>query len=101
MTYPKLSSKEYEVLRLLVAQGEMYGLELVESSGGALSRGTVYVTLSRMNDKGYVESRSEPSPPGDRAPRRLFKATGLGVSAYRAAEAGSRAFALSEGAWAS
>lgn len=88
------------MLRLLIANGEMYGLELVDNSNGELKRGTVYVTLSRMDEKGYVESRVESDAPGDRAPRRLYKATGLGARAYRAAEAGSRAFAGLEGAWA-
>ena len=100
MSYPKLSSKEYEVLRLLVTRGEMYGLELVENSNGALGRGTVYVTLSRMGDKGYVESRMEDGAPGDRAPRKLFKASGLGARAFRATEAASLAFASPEVAWA-
>ena len=37
----------------------MFGLQLVEQSNGGLKRGTVYVTLGRMQDKGYVESRTE------------------------------------------
>jgi PadR family transcriptional regulator, regulatory protein PadR len=88
------------VLRLLIAQGEMYGLELVERSGGELKRGTVYVTLSRMGDKGYVESRPEAEAPSDRAPRRLYYATGLGTRAFNAAQAASRAFMGLEGVWA-
>ena len=32
----------------------MYGLELVTESEGALKRGTVYVTLGRLEEKGYV-----------------------------------------------
>ena len=37
----------------------MYGLQLVEQSEGALKRGTVYVTLGRMEAKGLVESEQE------------------------------------------
>ena len=32
---------------------------MIESSEGELKRGTIYVTLERMGDKGYVESREE------------------------------------------
>ena len=75
---PTLSGKEMVVLGLL-AGGEMYGLELVEASDGRLKRGTVYVTLNRMADKGYVESRQE-RPQGDAIglPRRLYRPTALG-----------------------
>jgi PadR family transcriptional regulator, regulatory protein PadR len=100
MDYPKLSPKEQEVLRLLIAKGEMYGLGLVNESSGQLKRGTVYVTLSRMAEKGFVESRVEDVAPGEGPPRRCYKASGLGVRAYRAAEAASRAFMGLEGAWA-
>jgi len=99
MDYPKLSGKEAEILRLLIASGEMYGLELVKNSNGQLKRGTVYVTLDRMEDKGYVESVREEVTPGDGPPRRIYSATGLGVRAYRAMEHAARAFAGLEGAW--
>ena len=85
MDFPRLAPKEAEVLRLLLAHGEMYGLEMVHRST-TLKRGTVYVTLSRMADKGYVESRYETVSPGDGPPRRLYKATGLGQRTYRALE---------------
>ena len=85
MTFPRLAPKEAEVLRLLLANGEMYGLEMVQRST-SLKRGTVYVTLSRMADKGYVESRYETVSPGEGPPRRLYKPTGLGARTYRALE---------------
>src|SRR5437868_649678 len=99
MDIPRLSAKEAEVLRLLLANGEMYGLELVTTSQ-VLKRGTVYVTLSRMAEKGYVESRQEAVAPGDGPPRRLYRATGLGVRAYRTLEHAARLFAGGEVAWA-
>ena len=55
---PTLSNKERVILELLVS-GPKYGLELVDDSRGALKRGTVYVTLGRMEQKGLVESRHE------------------------------------------
>jgi hypothetical protein len=54
----RLSRTEHLILDLLQDR-EGFGLELVERSGGALKRGTVYVTLARMQDKGYVTSRTE------------------------------------------
>ena len=56
---PTLSSKESLILSLLAAGRPLYGLELVAASKGQLKRGTVYVTLGRMEDKGYVESELE------------------------------------------
>jgi DNA-binding PadR family transcriptional regulator len=100
MDIPRLSAKEAEVLRLLIANGEMYGLEMVQRSD-VLKRGTVYVTLSRMGDKGYVDSRLEDVSPGDGPARRLYQVTGLGVRAYRAMEQAARVFAGGEIAWGS
>lgn len=83
--FPKLSRKEILVLEMLVERGEMYGLEMVGASDGGLKRGTIYVTLQRMADKNYVESREEPrTMPEIGIPRRKYKATGLGARVYRA-----------------
>ena len=83
------SGKELIVLELLVARREMYGLEMVKAARG-LRRGTVYVLLNRMEDKGYIKSRQvkEEGTPG--MPLRLYSITGLGqraVTAWRQAEA--------------
>ena len=44
----------------------------------------VYVTLGRMQDKGYITSRLEDSPPGAGGmPRRLYQATALGRRVLR------------------
>lgn len=76
---PALSRTERAILELL-AQDEAFGLELVERSKGALKRGTVYVTLARMQEKGYVESRTEPLPAGAIGlPRRVYRPTAYGV----------------------
>jgi DNA-binding PadR family transcriptional regulator len=85
---PTLSGKEHLILQMLIGAGEMYGLEMVKGSGGKLARGTVYVTLSRMEEKGYVESRLEERPADDAGPaRRLYSAKGYGVTVLRAREA--------------
>jgi DNA-binding PadR family transcriptional regulator len=76
---PTLSTKEFLILELLIGAKEMYGLELVAASAGALKRGTVYVTLGRMEDKGYVASRLESAPPAAGGlPRRIYTPTALG-----------------------
>ncbi len=49
---------------MLAAHEELFGLQMVELSDGRLKRGTVYVTLGRMQEKGYLESRQEPLPEG-------------------------------------
>jgi DNA-binding PadR family transcriptional regulator len=93
MEIPRLSPKEALILRLLIGKGEMYGLEMVNESAGELKRGTVYVTLGRMADKGYVESRTIPQDDGSGMPKRLFKATGYGARVLKAWELASAALA--------
>ncbi len=53
---PRLSRRERRVLELLAGGGEMAGLELVAASR-RLQRGTVYLALRRLADKGLVDSR--------------------------------------------
>ncbi len=68
------------VLELLSARAPMYGLQLVDASNGRLKRGTVYVTLGRMEEKGYVESEADPSAADDLVlPRRLYRPTAFGL----------------------
>ena len=63
--------------------------------GGSLEIGTVYVTLGRMADKGYVESRQVPGTEGTGGlPRRLFQATGYGARVLHAWELASSALAF-------
>jgi PadR family transcriptional regulator PadR len=74
-----LSAKESLILELLVREQELYGLELVAGSKRRLKRGTVYVTLGRMEEKGYITSRREAPPPAAGGlPRRLYQPTALG-----------------------
>ena len=76
---PSLSGKEGLILDVLGRSKGMYGLELVAASGGELKRGTVYVTLARMEEKGFVSSRLEAETPAfGGLPRRLYTATAFG-----------------------
>ena len=93
-----LARTERLILELLLENSskEQYGLELIEASKGALKRGSIYVTLQRMEAKGLVESREEPRPaPEVGIPRRMYKATGHGARALRTDEL-SRAGGLLE-----
>jgi DNA-binding PadR family transcriptional regulator len=74
-----VSPKELLVLDLLVRGTELYGLQLVSASRGRLKRGTVYVTLGRMEEKGFISARLDAAPPGAGGlPRRLYVPTALG-----------------------
>jgi PadR family transcriptional regulator len=82
---PRVSAKEVVVMRLLSSSLKpLYGLEIVSKSDGEIGRGTVYVTLSRMEDKGFVESEQEQQRPGATGlPRRRYRITGEGARALR------------------
>ena len=74
-----LPPKEALILQLLIEGGELYGLELVARSKRRLKRGTVYVTLGRMEKKGLIRSHLEPQPPdAGGLPRRIYEATAAG-----------------------
>ena len=83
---PSLPPKEALILGLLVEEPEMYGLQLVAASKGRLKRGTVYVTLGRMEEKGFIASRLEDAPADEGGlPRRIYEPTAFGrkvLSAY-------------------
>jgi PadR family transcriptional regulator PadR len=90
-----LPRKERLILEMLVASGPLYGLELVNRSDGALKRGTVYVTLGRMEAKGLVTSEQEEMPAGAIGlPRRRYRPTGLGERTLHAWVAYTRALEL-------
>lgn len=73
-----LSTLEALILDLLSAHSPTYGLDLVASSRGRLKRGSIYVTLGRMEQKGLVRSQLEERP-GEGPPRRLYEPTALGL----------------------
>ena len=82
---PSLPPKERLILELLVAECRLFGLQLVALSHGELKRGTVYVTLGRMEAKGFIRSEQEAMPPGAIGlPRRMYYPTPLGERVLRA-----------------
>jgi PadR family transcriptional regulator PadR len=77
---PRLSPKEKLILELLAANASMYGLQLVSQSHGQLKRGTVYVTLGRMEEKGLIQSEPEKfSDHSGLVPRRMYRPTPFGL----------------------
>jgi PadR family transcriptional regulator PadR len=87
---------EFETLLLLAIlqlseQGhEAYGsavrAEIERRAGRAVPRGSIYVTLDRLEDKGLLSSHDgETSAVRGHRPKRLFKVTPAGVRAVRSA----------------
>jgi PadR family transcriptional regulator len=82
---------EFEQMLLLAAMrlGEnAYGMRLMEelesTVGRSVSRGSVYVTLDRMEGKGWIESElSESRPERGGRPRRVIKLTPDGLAELR------------------
>jgi DNA-binding PadR family transcriptional regulator len=84
-----LSKTEALILQIMSENGfrEVYGLELLKLSNGGIKRGTIYTTLQRMEDKGFVTSRQEEKPDDvSGIPRRLYEITGNGQRALQAYE---------------
>jgi DNA-binding PadR family transcriptional regulator len=66
----------------VASRGPCYGLEIVQASRGRLKRGSIYVTLGRMEEKGFVTSSA-----GGNDGRRRYRPTALGERALLAARA--------------
>jgi PadR family transcriptional regulator len=87
MANPFATETELLVLRLLrEAPAGLYGLQLVGNSGGKLKRGTVYVTLGRLEEKGFVEPHTKAQSGHAGLPRPVYRITGLGQRALAAAD---------------
>ncbi len=83
------------MLELLAAKSDcMYGLELVAQSGSRLKRGTVYVTLGRMQRKGLIEAEPEKfADDSGLVPRRMYRATPYGLRVLHVWTAAARSLA--------
>jgi DNA-binding PadR family transcriptional regulator len=91
---PSISTFESLIIDLLHGE-ERYGLELVEASNRQLKRGTIYVTLSRMETKGFIASRQEaPHPSAIGLPRRMYRVTPYGLKVHKAYKLLREALAL-------
>lgn len=83
---------EFEQMLLLAAlhlgeeaYGAAMGQELEARVGRRVSRGSIYVTLDRLESKGLIASEmSEPLPERGGRPRRLIRVTPEGVAQLQA-----------------
>ena len=76
------------LLGILRLDGRAYAVPILEEvqskTGLELSRGSVYVTLDRLEQKGYLESWfAEPTPERGGKAKRFFRLTPLGADALR------------------
>jgi PadR family transcriptional regulator, regulatory protein PadR len=91
---PSISTTESLIIDLLHDR-ERYGLELIEASNRRLKRGTIYVTLARMETKGFIVSRQEERRAAAIGlPRRMYRVTPYGLKVHKAYKLLREALAL-------
>lgn len=78
-----LSRRERAALAALVS-GPRRGQEIVDASTGVLSRGTVYVLLAGLGERGLITGAMETAE-GGAIPRRVFSITAEGLRTLRGA----------------
>ena len=76
------------MMAVLHGQDDAYGSaireEIERRSGRAVSRGAVYITLERLEEKGLLSSSSgEASAARGGRPKRLFRVTAYGLRSVR------------------
>jgi PadR family transcriptional regulator, regulatory protein PadR len=82
---------EFEVVVLMATlhlEGDAFGGairdEIERRSGRRISRGSVYITLDRLEEKGLLASTfGEATPRRGGRPKRLFRVTSAGVKAVK------------------
>ena len=88
---PYLGEFEQQLLLVILrlgdeAYGPEIGRELERRAGRRVSRGALYTTLDRLEDKGLVRWKTVPGTAArDGLPRRLYSATAAGIAAIKAA----------------
>lgn len=87
MANPFAAETELLVLRLLSSEPSgLYGLEMVKKSACKLKRGSVYVTLGRLEERGYIKSRVPRDADHPGLPRPRYTLTAQGQKVLEAAE---------------
>jgi PadR family transcriptional regulator, regulatory protein PadR len=87
---PYLGEFEQQVLLIIVRLGdEAFGPEVARElearAGRRVSRGALYTTFDRLEDKGLVRWKTVPgSAARDGLPRRVYSVTAAGLAALRA-----------------
>lgn len=83
--------EELVLLAVCILEGEAYGIsvkkEVEKHSGRSILLGAVHITLYRLQDKGFLQSKmgGNSDKRGDRR-KRLFKITETGMRQLRAAQ---------------
>lgn len=86
-----LGEFEQQVLLVILRLGDQafgpgIGRQLEARAGRRVSRGALYTTFDRLEDKGLIRWRTVPGTQArDGLPRRLYTPTAAGVAALRAA----------------
>lgn len=65
------------------ANGSAIRSEIEARTGRPVPRGSIYVTLDRLEDKKLLSSRAQVPAGAGKRPKRLFRATPTGVRAVR------------------
>ena len=91
MTLPAYLGEFEHLLLLAVLRlgSDAYGLEITRElegrAGRSVSRGALYTSLDRLEDKGLLRWKATPgSPARSGMPRRLYTVTPAGMTALRA-----------------
>ena len=76
------------LLAVLLLEDAAYAVSVREAierrTGRPVSRGAIYVTLSRLDDKGYLDSRlGDPTPERGGRAKRLYRVKPVGVAALK------------------
>jgi|ERR1700733_13163227 PadR family transcriptional regulator PadR len=81
--YRTSSAQTTTLLAVMLSQRSkwMYGYELSDSA--QLKSGTLYPILMRLSDRGFLESKWQPSPHAGRPQRRMYKLTAQGIALAR------------------
>ncbi len=75
----RLRPLDEAVLLRLYSKPNQYGLQLVENSNGLFGRGTIYIRLSRLEERGMVVAHYEPrTDMRIMYPRRMYSCTDAG-----------------------
>ena len=91
----KISPIDQDILTVLKAQGELYGLKILdvlnldreEKLGNQLGFGTLYPSLNRLEKKGLIDWRwGEETEESGGARRKYYRINGLGERSLRAVE---------------
>jgi DNA-binding PadR family transcriptional regulator len=88
---PYLGEFEQQVLLVILRLGsDSFGPEIARElearAGRRVSRGALYTTFDRLEDKGLIRWRTVPGTEArDGLPRRLYSVTAAGTAALRAA----------------